>query len=145
MGFAQQQQALLNQQQALHSSRGKLQQIIFNFLSNAIKFSPPDGTVTLAAELDSPASTHGIARVRISVRDEGHGIAPPVTEFDGRGKDGPISMLFIELGRRDASRMLAKIRELDPHCYYVVDDIRLASLAGPESQSSDANSAVKRK
>ncbi|MGA1058693.1 MAG: DUF2179 domain-containing protein [Phycisphaerales bacterium] len=69
----------------------------------------------------------------------------PVTEFDGRGKDGPISMLFIELGRRDASRMLAKIRELDPHCYYVVDDIRLASLAGPASQSSDANSPVKRK
>ena len=69
----------------------------------------------------------------------------PVTEFDGRGKDGPIQMLFIELGRRDASRMLAKIRELDPHCYYVVDDIRLASLAGPASQSSDANSPVKRK
>lgn len=69
----------------------------------------------------------------------------PVTEFEGRGKDGPISMLFIELGRRDASRMLAKIRALDPHCYYVVDDVRLASLAGPASQSSDANSPVKRK
>ena len=69
----------------------------------------------------------------------------PVTEFEGRGKDGPISMLFIELGRRDALRMLAKIRALDPHCYYVVDDIRLASLAGPASQSSYANSPVKRK
>jgi len=53
----------------------------------------------------------------------------PVTEFEGRGKDGPIQMLFIELGRKDATRTLEKIRGLDPWCYYVVDDIRLASFA----------------
>lgn len=69
----------------------------------------------------------------------------PVTEFDGRGKDGPIQMLFIELGRRDAAKMLARIRELDPHCYYVVDDIRLASLASPGAPVAAPHSPVKRK
>ena len=69
----------------------------------------------------------------------------PVTEFDGRGRDGPIQMLFIELGRRDAAKMLARIREMDPSCYYVVDDIRLASLASPGAPVAAPHSAVKRK
>ena len=54
---------------------GKLQQILFNFLSNAIKFSPQLGTVTLAAEIDEPPSGQGVARLRISVSDQGPGIA----------------------------------------------------------------------
>lgn len=55
---------------------GKLQQIVFNFLSNAIKFSPAQGTVALSAEIGEPASGQGVARLRLSVRDEGPGIAP---------------------------------------------------------------------
>jgi len=55
---------------------GKLQQIVFNFLSNAIKFSPTDGTVTLAAELGEAAGSQGVARLRIAVADQGPGIAP---------------------------------------------------------------------
>ena len=55
---------------------GKLQQILFNFLSNAIKFSPPDGTVTLTAELGESSPAQGVARLHLSVRDEGPGIAP---------------------------------------------------------------------
>ena len=55
---------------------GKLQQILFNFLSNAIKFSPEQGTVTLLAELDESHSSQGVARLRFSVSDQGPGIAP---------------------------------------------------------------------
>ena len=55
---------------------GKLQQILFNFLSNAIKFSPEEGTVTLQAELDDQQSGRGVASLRLSVKDEGMGIAP---------------------------------------------------------------------
>jgi len=56
---------------------GKLQQILFNFLSNAIKFSPSQGTVTLFAEVGGAAtSPGGVARLRLSVSDEGPGIAP---------------------------------------------------------------------
>jgi signal transduction histidine kinase len=55
---------------------GKLQQIIFNFLSNAIKFSPDQGTVTLLAEMEEAQSGRGVASLQLSVRDEGPGIAP---------------------------------------------------------------------
>lgn len=47
----------------------KLQQILYNFLANAIKFSPADGKIDLAASLDGD-------RVRVSVADHGPGIDP---------------------------------------------------------------------
>ena len=58
---------------------GKVQQVIFNFLSNAVKFTPRGGTVTLAAEAaEAPeglsASHGGGPMVRISVTDTGPGI-----------------------------------------------------------------------
>ena len=51
---------------------GKLQQILYNFLSNAIKFSPQGATVTIAAE--RVTRDDGGPGVRISVIDEGPGI-----------------------------------------------------------------------
>ena len=47
----------------------KLQQILYNFLSNAIKFSPAGGQIELVA------SRQGEGMVRISVTDHGPGIA----------------------------------------------------------------------
>ncbi|HET6246096.1 MAG TPA: ATP-binding protein [Tepidisphaeraceae bacterium] len=63
---------------------GKLQQILYNFLSNAIKFSPPGSRIELAAQRERfPESGQAIPgdrdvedRIRISVTDGGPGIAP---------------------------------------------------------------------
>lgn len=55
---------------------GKLQQVLFNFLSNAIKFSPAEGTVTLSASLDESSLDKSPTRLRLSVIDQGPGIAP---------------------------------------------------------------------
>jgi signal transduction histidine kinase len=46
-----------------------LKQLILNLVENAIKYSPPDGTVTLSLAHDDHAA-------RIAVADQGSGIAP---------------------------------------------------------------------
>jgi signal transduction histidine kinase len=53
----------------IQTDPGKLQQVLYNFLSNAIKFSLQDGRVELTAARD------GADHVRISVTDHGPGIA----------------------------------------------------------------------
>ncbi|MEO1235328.1 MAG: ATP-binding protein [Planctomycetota bacterium] len=56
---------------------GKLQQIVFNFLANAVKFTPVGGTVTLRAQSDTPETPDpgDATRVRIAVADTGPGIS----------------------------------------------------------------------
>ena len=50
-------------------SRPRIDQVFSNFISNAVKYSPAGGTITLGAKLDA------IQGVRFSVQDEGPGIA----------------------------------------------------------------------
>ncbi|MDG1898630.1 MAG: ATP-binding protein [Phycisphaerales bacterium] len=55
----------------IHTDPGKLQQILYNFLSNAIKFTPQDGTILLRGDCiagDTP-------KLRLSVIDSGPGIS----------------------------------------------------------------------
>ncbi len=54
----------------VHTDSAKLQQVLYNFLSNAIKFSPNGAAIGLSAELET------LDHVRISVTDRGPGIAP---------------------------------------------------------------------
>jgi len=49
-------------------SRPRIDQVFSNFISNAVKHSPSDGTITLSAKKD------GAQGVRFSVKDEGPGI-----------------------------------------------------------------------
>jgi signal transduction histidine kinase len=59
----------------IQTDPGKLQQVLYNFLSNAIKFSPPGGRIDLRAERDDDA-LGGAGGVRILVTDRGPGIPP---------------------------------------------------------------------
>jgi signal transduction histidine kinase len=54
----------------LQTDAAKLQQVLYNFLSNAIKFSPAGGKIDLRAERENGD------QVRISVTDRGLGIDP---------------------------------------------------------------------
>ncbi|MBL9118546.1 MAG: DUF2179 domain-containing protein [Phycisphaerae bacterium] len=58
-----------------------------------------------------------------------------VTEFDGRGRDGPVSMLFVETERRGAPGVVDLARSLDPECYYTIGDIREASSRSARASS----------
>jgi uncharacterized protein YebE (UPF0316 family) len=50
-----------------------------------------------------------------------------VTVFEGSGREGPISMLFLETSRRGIRRVLDLVTGADPDCFYIVDDVRLSS------------------
>jgi two-component system sensor histidine kinase BarA len=54
----------------LQTDPARLQQVLYNFLSNAIKFTPQEGAVRIAAGKDADE------RVWISISDTGPGIAP---------------------------------------------------------------------
>jgi len=56
---------------SVETDPGKLQQILYNFLSNAIKFSPPGSTIRIEAVQTTLESRPA---VRISVVDQGPGI-----------------------------------------------------------------------
>lgn len=52
----------------------RIQQVVWNLLTNAIKFTPPGGKVTVAVSLHRDAA--GAQAVRLSVADTGSGIPP---------------------------------------------------------------------
>jgi PAS domain S-box-containing protein len=97
----------------------RTRQVLVNLVSNAIKFSPPGGTITLAAEVrehpDSEAKVHGVrCWVAFRVTDTGRGIPPdqveavfaPFVQVDRghtRGRDG--SGLGLTISRRLARLM----------------------------------------
>ncbi len=69
----------------LHADPDRLQQVIWNLLSNAVKFTPPDGTMRIAAQQRGNA-------IEIEVSDSGAGIAadflPHVFERFRQGEVG---------------------------------------------------------
>jgi signal transduction histidine kinase len=66
---------------------GKLKQVLYNYLSNALKFTPEGGRIQVSISLDGPSS------YRIGVRDTGRGIAPD-----------DICRLFTEFGQLCAGK-----------------------------------------
>lgn len=64
-----------------------------------------------------------------TLRDEGW----RVTQFDGRGRSGPVALLFIETPRKRTPELTARAREIDQSCFYVIDDVRAADVASTVS------------
>ena len=58
----------------IRADASRLQQVIWNLVSNAIKFSPPSGRIVVSLAQDD-------AGLRIRVTDEGQGIAPAFLPF----------------------------------------------------------------
>jgi uncharacterized protein YebE (UPF0316 family) len=64
-----------------------------------------------------------------------------VTEFEGTGRDGAVSLLFVQVQRRTALTVAARARALDPTCFYVIDDVRRSSV-GVATTSTEAKDHV---
>lgn len=67
-----------------------------------------------------------------------------VTVFNGHGRDGPVDMLFIETRRRRAGDAVRLAREIDPTCFLIIDDVRVASSLTSQ-QPGGWRSVLKRK
>ncbi len=65
-------------QPTIETDVGKVRQVLYNFLSNAIKFSPDGGTVTIVAQ--SVHAQDGTRALRLSVTDRGPGIPQDMHE-----------------------------------------------------------------
>lgn len=63
----------------VETDQQKFHHVVFNFLSNAVKFTPQGGRICLRAE--RLMGSDGLGRVRISVLDTGPGIAPDKREM----------------------------------------------------------------
>lgn len=66
--------ALARRMPVVETDAGKFQQILFNFLSNAVKFSPRGGRVEIGSDLIAATGSAEIDRVRVWVGDTGPGI-----------------------------------------------------------------------
>ena len=71
--------------------------------------------------------THQGDAMAVHFRNEGY----RVTQFEGKGRDGPIQLLFIHLARKMARRVPPEARKIDEHCFIVVDDVRGSVASGP--------------
>jgi len=69
--------------------------------------------------------TRKVDQVAPALRDKGYA----VTEFHGKGRDGDIAALYVQIPRRRAMRVIADARDADDDCFYLVHDIRLARHA----------------
>jgi PAS domain S-box-containing protein len=58
----------------VHGDAGRIQQVVNNLISNAIKFTPKGGHVVVSLETDERSA-------KIRVRDTGHGIAPEMLPY----------------------------------------------------------------
>lgn len=65
----------------LLADQDRLQQVVHNFLSNALRFTPSGGTVDLLVEEQAREEARGPALLRVSVIDNGAGIAPQHLPF----------------------------------------------------------------
>ena len=63
----------------IQTDPGKLQQILYNYLSNAIKFAPAQSVVTISAQ--RLVQNDGTVAVQIAVQDHGCGIPEDMVEM----------------------------------------------------------------
>jgi uncharacterized protein YebE (UPF0316 family) len=79
--------------------------------------------------------TRAGAKVAAALREAGF----PLTEIQGQGRDGEVSVLYIEVPRRRTKQLLRKARELDAAAFCIVNDVRpVTARRVPSTQADEA-------
>ncbi len=65
----------------------------------------------------------GMAR---ELREKGYRL----TEFMGRGREGPVPMLMVIAKRQETDALVTAVQTIDPQSFYILEDIRTVSAAG---------------
>jgi uncharacterized protein YebE (UPF0316 family) len=76
-----------------------------------------------------------------ALRELGH----RVTSFEGQGQEGAVSLLFLEAKRKHVRKIVNAALQLDPKCFYIVDDIRTSSSLGFRMQAPTGWRAIRKR
>ncbi len=75
-------------------------------------------------------------------RLRGHGYR--VTVIDARGREGPVWLLYIQAPRKHIAEIASLARQMDPSCFYVIEDIRAVSYASESISQLPITTAISR-
>jgi len=54
-----------------------------------------------------------------------------VTEFEGKGRDGKVYLLYLKVARRDGQKIIQDAKDIDSAVFYVIENIRGSSTMHP--------------
>jgi uncharacterized protein YebE (UPF0316 family) len=66
-------------------------------------------------------STEQGGKMARKIRKMGFG----VTTFEGRGKSGPVMLLYIVCGRKDLKSILNTVKEIEANAFYITEQVRV--------------------
>jgi uncharacterized protein YebE (UPF0316 family) len=64
----------------------------------------------------------------VEIAEKLRNLGQPVTEFEGKGRSGPVQLLYMVIDRVDAERVERISRTIDPECVVVSEDVRHANI-----------------
>lgn len=68
-----------------------------------------------------------------------------VTTFDGQGRDGPRTLVYVSCTRKDVPAVVSAGKEFDPHLFYVVEPVSMSSDLVPLPHPTGWRAAFKKK
>lgn len=94
----------------------------------------------------------GMVILRIISESHGHELVaalgesvPRVFMFDGFHNGDQVTLLYVAVRRRDATKLLQRARQIDPHLFYAVDTLRESNMLAttPLPSATDWRSPLK--
>lgn len=63
-----------------------------------------------------------------------------IAKVEAHVREGDLTIVFVEVARRNARSLLRQVSSLDPSCFSVINDVRMAKFIGPAMPNAGADS-----